>query len=724
MPTHIHTCSLCEATCGIRVTVEAGQVTEIRGDPEDPFSQGHICPKAAALADLQHDPDRVQHPMKRTSDGWERVSWDAALDEIAERLTALQAEHGNNAMAVYQGNPVVHNLGAMLFNPALIKSLRTQKRFSATSVDQLPHMLASLQMFGHELLLPVPDVDRTDFLLILGANPLVSNGSIMTAPDIRRRLKAIQQRGGQVVVIDPRHTETARYADAHHFIRPGTDIFALLAMLNVIFAERGPELRHLHEHIRGLDRLRSWAEEYPPERVEAITGLTATTLKRLAIRLADTPRAVLYGRMGSCTQDFGGSTAMLINALNAVTGHLDTEGGLMFTRPALDPVYPPAGRPTPAKTRFGRWKSRVRGLPEFGGELPVVTLAEEILTPGDEAIRGLLLWAGNPVLSCPNGAQLDEALAALELFVSVDLYVNESNRHAHFILPVAPPLSRAHYDAAFNGLAVRNVAKYVPPALPAGGDVRQDWEVAIGLHQRLARLRGAGLSERIAIATTRRLGPEGLLAFGLRLGAHGIRKGLKGLSLRRLRRHQHGMDLGALTSTLLERMPRNWPSVDVCPEMYSADRQRAANTAQAHSESSLVLIGRRQLRSNNSWLHNSKRLVKGRQRCTLLIHPEDAACRSIDSGHVVQVRSRVGSVDVAAEVTDEIMRGVVSLPHGWGHGRDGVSWSVASEHAGVSINDLTDDARVDDLSGNAALSGTPVEVLPLGPGQPSEASAS
>ncbi len=708
MTQHISTCTLCEAACGILVTVDGGQVTRVEGDPQDPSSRGHICPKAAALADLQHDPDRLTHPMRKTPSGWQRVSWDAAMKEVATRLHGLQRDHGRDAVATYLGNPNVHNLGSLLFMPGLLRALRSRRRYSATSVDQLPHMLAALQMFGHELLMPVPDVDRCDLLLMFGANPMVSNGSIATAPDMKKRLQGIAARG-EVHVFDPRRTRTATIATAHHFIRPGTDALALLAMLHVVFAERSPSLRHLGEGARGLETLRQRAADFPPARVAEATGIPAQTLRTLALQLADTPRAAVYGRMGACTQEFGGTTAMLLVALNAVTGHLDTQGGMMFTQPALDGVHTPTGKPGPSKTRFGRWTSRVRELPETAGELPVATLAEDILTPGDDRIRGLVVWAGNPVLSCPNGTKLDEALASLDFMVSVDLYVNETNRHADLILPVVPPLSRDHYDAAFGLLGVRNFAKYVGPVLPTRAQERQDWQVAVELQQRLERLWGTSRAKRLATAATRVLGPRGMLEVGLRLGPHGVRTGLRGMSLRTLGKHPHGLDLGPLAPCLRQRMPSNWPGIDLCPELYAPAFDRL-DAATAGSRTGLVLIGRRLLSSNNSWLHNTKRLTKGASRCTLVMHPDDAAAVGAGDGDSVEVRSAVGAITVPLRVSDEIMPGVVSLPHGYGHGREGVGWTHAAANPGASINDLTDDQRVDAVSGNAAFSGTPVEV--------------
>lgn len=708
MTQKIHTCTLCEAACGILVTIESNRVTRIEGDPDDPLSRGHICPKAAALADLQHDPDRLTHPVRKTPGGWQRVSWDDALDEVASRLHAIAAEHGSDAVATYLGNPNVHNLGSMLYMPALLRTLRSRRRYSATSVDQLPHMLAGLQMLGHPLLMPVPDVDRCNFLLMFGANPAVSNGSIATAPGIRKRLEGVAQRG-ELHVFDPRRTRTAKLATAHHFIRPGTDALALLAMLHVVFAERSPALGHLGAGARNLERLRAVAERFAPERVAAKTGVDAQTLRRLALTLADTERALVYGRMGACTQDFGGTTGMLLVALNAVTGNLDAVGGMMFTQPAVDAIHTPTGKPGRAKARFGRWTSRVRGLPECNGELPVATLAEDVLEPGDDRIRALVLWAGNPVLSCPNGTKLDRALQALDFCVSVDLYVNESNRHADLILPVVPPLSRPHYDAAFALLSVRNFAKFVEAALPTEGDERHDWQIIVELQQRLEALQGTSRVRRLATHAARLLGPKGTLAAALRAGPRGLRSGLGGLSLRKLGEHPHGIDLGPLKPCLPKRMPADWPGIDLCPDIYAQGLDALEAAAEAEAPA-LVLIGRRQLASNNSWLHNAPRLTKGPSRCTLLIHPDDAADAGISDGDEAQVRSSVGTVVAPAQLTAEVMRGVVSLPHGYGHGREGVGWSHAASNPGCSINDLTDDARVDVVSGNAAFSGTAVEV--------------
>lgn len=707
--THFRTCTLCEAMCGIRIDVgDDGRIASIRGDDDDPFSRGHICPKAVALRDLHEDPDRLRHPMRRNGDRWERIPWDEALDEAARGIHAVQAAHGNDAVATYAGNPTVHNLGSMLFGPMLLRAIRTKHGYSATSVDQLPHMVAAHLMFGHQLFLPIPDVDRTDHMIIVGGNPLASNGSLMTAPGIKRRLQAIQERGGKVVVIDPRRTETAEMADEHVFVRPGTDALLLLAMLHTIFAERLDRPERLSAMIEGLDEVRAIAARFPPERAAPHTGVEADTIRRLARELARAPRAVVYARVGASTQEFGTLCQWLVNVLDVVTGNLDREGGAMFTRPAIDALRAPKGIGI-SRGSFGRWKSRVRGLPEFGGELPVATLAEEILEEGEPRVRALVTIAGNPVLSTPNGAQLDRALASLDFMVSVDFYVNETTRHARIILPPTGPLEHGHYDVAFHLLAVRNTAKYSPPLFAPGDDTRHDWQILMDLATRIEALRAPGLAARVKRGMRdgvfRRLGPEGIVDLGLRLGPY------RGLRLRTLRDEKpHGVDLGPLAPCLPERLFRE--KIALAPAAIVADVLRLETRFDGAKEANgeLLLIGRRELRSNNSWMHNAPVLMKGPARCTLMIHPDDAAARGVVDGTPVAITSRVGRVIAPAQLSDEVMRGVVSLPHGYGHARPGVRLHVASEHAGVSINDLTDDQAVDALSGNAAFSGVPVHV--------------
>lgn len=716
---HYRSCPLCEASCGVAITCEGDRVVSVAGDPEDTFSRGYICPKGTALGDLHHDPDRLRHPLIREASGFREASWDEALELAASRLYQLQRRHGRAAVGAVLGNPSVHNLGLLTFAPLLLRALDTTSRFSATSLDQLPHMLAALQMFGNQLLMPVPDIDRTDLMIILGGNPLASNGSIMTAPDVKGRLRAVQARRGQIIVLDPRRTETAVRADRHLFIRPGSDAAFLLAFGHVLFAEHLVRLGRLAAHSVGLDELRAACAPWTPERAERATGIAAADLRALARQFAATRRAVLYGRLGVCTQEFGGLAAWLCYALNAITGHLDEEGGLMFTTPAADllPLLGPLGFGGSFATR----KSRVSGHPEFGGEWPMAILAEEIETPGEGQLRGLLSIASNPVLSVPNGRRLERALGSLECLVAIDPYLNETSRLAHVVLPPTSVLERSHYDLAFNLLSVRNVAKFSEPLFPRGDDQRHDWEICLELW---ARLGGAvtRAARKVAKAGLHRLGPEGALDLMLRTGPHGARRGTRGLSLAKLRAAPHGLDLGPLEPRLPERLQTKPKQLHLAPAPFLADLPRlerrfpppappsSITTPPPLGPSSLVLIGRRQLRSNNSWMHNTERLVKGPDRCTVLIHPDDATPRGLTTGSRAQVTTRTGQIQLPVEVTADIMPGVVSIPHGWGHDRQGARLAVAAAHPGASLNDITDDAAFDTLSGTSALTGLPVEV--------------
>ena len=715
MPTtHYRSCTICEATCGVAIDVEGDQVVAIRGDDADPFSRGYICPKGTALADLHHDPDRLRRPMLREGTRWRELPWDEAFDLTIRRLRAVRDEHGPDAIATYQGNPTAHNLGLMVHGQLFLRRIGTRNASSATSVDQLPHMLAALEMFGDQLLMPVPDIDRTEHMVILGANPLVSNGSIMTAPDVKSRLKAIRARGGRIVVIDPRRTETAAFADRHLFIRPGPDAAFLLSFLHVLYAEGRARPGRLAAFTDGLDELGAIAARYTPERTAAATGIAAEDVRAVARGFADAPRAVFYGRLGVCTQELGGLAAWLCYAINVVTGRLDAPGGLMFTTPALDLL--PMARRLGFDGGHARWTSRVSRLPEFGGELPAVTLPEEIATPGPGQVRALITSAGNPVLSTPGGSQLERLLPKLDFMVSVDPYLNETTRFADVILPPTSPLERSHYDAALAAFSVRNVAKYSPPVFERGPDQRHDWEIFAELAARWMAPAGplGSLVTRALRRTFLAATPETVVAAGLRAGPHGLRKGKDGLSLDRLRRTPHGVDLGALEPRLPGRLNTPGKRIHLAPAAYVADLPRLdarlAEWTARGADGGLVLVGRRDLRSNNSWLHNSARLVKGKPRCTLLVNPRDAAARGIADGDQVRLASRAGEVVVPAEVTDEMMPGVVSLPHGWGHGRAGTRTGVANAHAGVSANDVTVPAFIDSMSGVSALTGVAVTV--------------
>jgi anaerobic selenocysteine-containing dehydrogenase len=696
------------------VEVDGDQVLRITGDPDDTLSRGYICPKAAALTDLHSDPDRLRHPVRRTADGWEEIGWDEALTLAADGLRGVQERHGKDALAVYVGNPAAHTASSLGVAP-LLRALDTRNFYSATSVDQLPHYMASSEMLGSHLLLPVPDIDRTDHMLLLGANPSVSNGSLMTAPGARHRLKAIKERGGRVVVVDPRRTETAKVASEHVAVRPGGDVFLLLGMLHVLFAQGRVHLGRLEAACDGLAELQELVGQWPPERVAPHAGVDAPTVERLAREFAAAPRAVAYGRVGVCQNETGSLALWLINVLNIVTANFDVPGGAMFTTPALDLVA--LGELVLGRTERGRWTGRASGLPEFQGELPVVGLAGEILTPGAGQVRGMLLYAGNPVLSTPGGARLDAAMAQLEWCVAIDPYITESTRHADVILPPVSLLERSDVDVILSAFGVRNRIRYMPAALPAPPDGRDDWDILLGLATRVGRgVRGRAEGAALGIAR-HFLDRDRIIDLGIRLGPYGfLRRGpLRGLDLGKVKRARHGIDLGPLEPRLPSALRTPDKRLRLAPPALMAEaarldemaRERDAAVADGYD---LVLIGRRQLRSNNSWMHNSRRLMKGGDRCTALLHPDDAAARGLAGAQRVRLVSRVGAIEVPLEVSDEIRPGVVSVPHGWGHGRPGVGWKVAAAQPGASVNDVTDPTLVDRLTGNAALNATPVRV--------------
>lgn len=694
---HHRACHLCEAICGLTLettTSDDGSIaiTSIKGDAQDTFSRGHICPKAVALQDIQNDPDRLHQPMLRVGSEWQPIPWDEAFALVAERLAGIQARHGQNAVAVYQGNPSVHNYGLMTHSNYFLGQLKTRNRFSATSVDQLPHHLTSHLMYGHGLLLPIPDIDQTNFMLILGGNPLASNGSIMTVPDVEKRLKAIQARGGKVVVVDPRRSETAAMADQHLFVRPGGDAALLFGLLNTLFSEH--LTRDSHLPVDGLEEVRRAVAGFTAEAMSAHCAVPAEQIRQLARDFAAADKAVCYGRMGVSTQAFGTLCHWLVQLINLVTGNLDRVGGALCTEPAVDLVAATSGG------HFNRWQSRVSGRPEYSGELPVSALAEEMLTEGEGQIRALVTVAGNPVLSTPNGRQLEQALDGLEFMVSVDLYINETTRYADLILPSTSALENDHYDTTFNMFAVRNVTRFNRAILPKPEGALHDWEIFVGLAQAFAARTGNPLKPTLA--------PAHMIDLGLRAGAYGDASSHK-LSVAMLAEHPHGLDLGPLKANLAGRLKTANGRVQAAPAVILADLARFAALPLPKVDE-LLLIGRRHVRSNNSWMHNYHRLVKGKPRHQLLMHPDDLASRQLSDGQRVRVSSRIGMIEVHVLASLEMMPGVVSLPHGWGHDRPGVQMSIASAQPGASANDLTDERQLDELSGNAALNGVPVQV--------------
>lgn len=731
------TCPLCEATCGLEITTRGESVVKIRGDADDVFSQGYVCPKGTQLGALYADPDRLRRPLVKRDGRHVEVDWDEAFAAVERGLLPLLERHGRNAVALYLGNPTVHNLAGSLYVRPLIKALGTHNLYSASTVDQMPKHVSSGLLFGDPGAMPVPDLDRTDYLLMLGANPLESNGSLCTAPDFPGRLKALRERGGRLVVVDPRRTRTAAVADEHHFVRPGTDALLLVAMLNVVFEEGLVSLGSVGEWVDGAEVIAGAVAGFTPERVAPRCGVPAETIRRLARELAAADRAAVYGRIGTHTVAFGTLASWAVDALNIVTGNLDRPGGAMFPLAA----HTRAGKPGGRGFRTGRWRSRVRDLPEVRGEIPIATLADEIETDGPDRVRALVTFAGNPVLSAPEGERLDAALGGLDFMVSVDIYCNETTRHADVILPPPSSLESSHYDLAFYGISVRNVANYSPPLFPAKGPSEADILARLSLllsgqgasadpcvlHDMLVRglveqqvsREGSKVhgrdAEEILAAVAHRKAPDALLDVMLRTGEYGDGFGADpdGLSLERLEAHPHGIDLGPLAPRVPEVLRTESGRIELTREEILGDLQRLAAFLEAPDETGLVLVGRRHLRSNNSWMHNLAPLVSGRDRCTLQLHPDDAVRLGLENGKSARVSSRAGTVQVPVEVTDEVMPGVVSLPHGWGHDRDGARLAVAREHAGVNSNHLTDGHPLDPLSGNAVLNGIPVEVAPV-----------
>ncbi|MEV8233868.1 molybdopterin-dependent oxidoreductase [Rhodococcus sp. NPDC077669] len=701
-------CNLCEAICGLEFTVENNAVVSIRGDEKDPLSRGHICPKALSLIDLHADTDRLTTPVKRVGEKWEKIGWTEAYDLVVDGLVSTRKKYGSNAVGLYQGNPNVHSMGAMTHGIPFTSLLRTRNRYSATSLDQLPHQLVDHLLYGHQLLLPIPDIDRTDFFLVLGGNPMASNGSMMTVPDFAKRARALRKRGGRLVVVDPRKTETADIADTHFFVRPGSDALLLLAMIHTIVADGSVRVA---DYVDGADRLADLVAEFTPTAVAPIVGMSADDISSLARDFAAAKSAVAYGRMGVSTQQFGTVCQWAIQVLNIITGNLDRPGGAMVTDPAIDLI----SQGIVGRGHFDKWRSRVRDLPEFAGEYPCSTLVDEITTESKDQIRAMAVLSGNPVLSMPGGSRLDEAFAGLDFMVSFDFYINETSRHAHVILPPTMSLERDHYDLIFNSFAVHNTAKYMPAVLPKQTDAKHDWEIFRDLSLRYKNRMAGSTVDRLKA----RLTPKSVIGEArLRLSPARtldilLRSRRKGLSLRKLRANPHGIDLGPLRPGFPQKLKTKDKRIQLIQDVVVGELPALVDLMHSSAvpkDDELLLIGRRHLRSNNSWMHNTARLTKGKARHQLLAHPNDLLQRGIEDGSMVSVTSAAGTVDIEVAASEKMMPGVVSMPHGFGHQRPGVQLSVATTVTGPSVNDITDPARVDAVSANAILNGVPVQV--------------
>ena len=708
---HYRVCNLCEAMCGLEIEHDGNKVLSVKGDPKDPFSKGSVCPKGTFIHKIHEDPDRLKTPLLKKEDGtWEEISWDKAFDIIEEKINQIRQTHGDDAVALYLGNPTVHNFGMMLFAGEFRKSLRTKNFFSPTTMDQLPHHFIGYHMFGHAFNMPIPDIDRTDYFIMFGANPIASNGSIMSGCGPIEKIRTIQGRGGKVILIDPRATETSRVVDEHYFIKPSTDVYFLLGMLHLIQKNDWIQLGHLENHMTDYDKLKNIAELFNPEKVEKITGISSEILRRLTKEYVLNDRALLYGRMGMSTQEHGGLCHWLTSVINILTNHFDRAGGTMFPKPAVD-----VKRKKGWHLSHGRWHSRVRKLPEFDGELPVSVMAEEMLTPGTGQIKGLITFAGNPALSTPNAKRLEEALPKLDFMVSIDIFLNETTRHANIILPPPSHLEIDHYDLIFNNFAVSNNAKFSEALFKPQEGQLYDWQIAKELAIRFGKISGKKLP-----LPFRYLKPRQLLNLSLLLGPYGKwsspSRWFSGLNLKKLIQSKHGINLGSMKPRIPEVLNTQDGKIQMAPSVFLEGLEKVKAAFNQPQDKRLPhqfkLIGRRHLRSNNSWMHNVAGLVRGRNRCTAMMHPDDAQALGLQTDEIVTVLSETGEIEIALEVTENIMPGVVSIPHGFGHNKKGTRLSVASSghHAGVSVNDITDHNRIDEVTNNAAFSGQSITI--------------
>lgn len=713
--------------CGLEIQVDNGKVTSIRGNRDDVWSKGHLCPKGVSLGQVHDDPDRIRRPLIKLDGQWHEVSWDTAFRRCTELLTPVIEKYGIGAVTAYTGNPLAHSFSLARYAGVLMGMSGMPITYSPGTVDQWPKNLSSHLMYGLWWNFPVPDIERTDLLVIMGANPAASQGSLLAAPDLMGLISQIRKRG-KVIVIDPVRTQTAAQADEWLPIVPGTDAALLLAVAHTLFDEG---LVHAGPHVEGLDTMRRVAAEWPPERVSAVTGIGEDRIRALARELAGTEKSVVYGRIGLCNQEFGSLASWLVDVINILTGHFDTPGGAMFPKPAAWSI---TTQPLPGLEgglpEFGRWHTRVRGAKEVLGQAPVSCMAEEIATPGEGQLKALITVAGNPVLSTPGGDKLDEVLPMLEAMISVDLWLNETTRHADVILPGLSPLEQPHHDDLILLFAIHSIANYSAPVFDPG-DRPHEWEILIrltglctgtpaedvdvaaiddGFFDYLAFTRGLDGAEIRKLYE--RGGPERMLDLTLRTGPFGDQYGNNpgGLTLDMLKAHPNGIDFGPMVPQLPDILGTLDKKIHLAPQYLLDDLPRLAARMQRPAEP-LVLVSRRHLRSNNTWLHNVPALMKGKDRCTLLMHPTDAARWGVADADVVTVKSEAGEIRVPVEVTDAIKPGVVSMPHGWGHGKPGTRMSVANGSPGANTNALSPPTFLDEPSGNGALNGIPVTII-------------
>jgi anaerobic selenocysteine-containing dehydrogenase len=736
METVFRTCPTCEASCGLRLEVDRRQrrVISVKGDPQDVRTGGYVCAKSQAFRYIYEDPERLRRPVRRVGDKWREIGWEEALDEVAGRLREVRERHGKDAIAMYYGNPNGHNFHTQLYTQLFIAMLDTERFFSAGSVDQQPQNLVCELLFGDPWMFPVPDLARTDYFVCMGANPAVSQGSLMGVADARGKIEAISGRGGRVVVIDPRRTETAQIADRHLFIRPGTDALLLFAWVHELFATDGVDPGRLAAFTDGVDAVRQLAAGFTPEAVAGATGVDPADLRRLVKEFVSAASPVLYGRIGLCTQEFGTLASWLVYVINILTGRLDAVGGSLFGRPATGQFEPTDEEHT---LQYGRFRSRARGFPEYMNMLPASCMAEELECSGEDAVHAMITVAGNPVLSVPNGKRVGAALERLDFVVALDFYINETTRHADIILPSTTQLEHSNYEFLFAAWQQGNYARYSPAVFEPEGQSRHQYQLFLEILARMNGMAAADLNAMmldgmiarvtssaafshldasdIKARTAGHEDAERLLDIMLRAGPYGDRfeEGAEGLTLERVKAAPHGIELGPLEPQLPRILRTPGRRIPLVHELLSADVPRLRRRL-GEERPGMLLIGRRHIRDMNSWLHNIEQYVRGRNRCTLLVHPADAERIGLVDGGRALVRSGVGEQQVEVAVSDEVMPGVVSLPHGFGHGTGNTRQSVAARHhPGVSANDLVDDAPLDMPSGTSVVNGVAVEVLAL-----------
>ena len=737
-------CPTCEACCGLVMEVDrdAQKIVSIKGDPDDHRSRGYVCAKSQAFNYIYEDQERLRHPVRKTDNGWEQISWSEALDTIATKFTEIRDTYGKDALSIYVGNPLGHDFAAGIYLQSLMASVSTERFFSAGTVDQHPQQMVCWGLIGHEWLFPVPDLARTDLFICMGANPVVSQGSILGTPDMESAMRDVQARGGRCIVIDPRRTETAEVADQHLFIQPGTDAYFLMAFANELFVREAVDLAHLADHIDNVSALRDAVSAYTPDNTAALTGVAASDLRTLVDDYLAADSAALYGRIGLCTQEFGLAAHWMLMVISLISGNFDTEGGMMLaTAPTGD-----SGPGSPGEVKpYGRWHSRVRGVPETCGELPSSLMAEEITAPGHE-VHGLLTICGNPVLSVPRGDKIREALASLDFMVALDIYINETTSQADIILPSTVHPEHSNIDVTFQNFTTRNYVSYSPRTFEPEPELKDLGEIILEISARMSgltrdemdgfifqgmvdtvlkRAESAGVAlsaEQVTDAVTGETSPERFADLLIRSGPYGDWFGQRddGISLERVKAHpQASMDLGALQRRLPTMLRTPNQRIDLIHEVFANDLQRLregferrVNASSENTASDMLLIGRRHIRDMNSWLHNLKPYVRGKNRCTARLHPSDATQLGLEEGGFARVTSNVGEAIVPIEITDEMMPGVISIPHGFGHiYADSAQTNAASILPGVSCNNLIDES-LDEASSTCVVNGVPVSVAP------------